>query len=858
MVTRNILQHLGEESKNSHHANIGPDKNNSSELSEISTMLLSQSDILTHELNHLTRTTVSSSCAGVQPLIDGEQVESLTKVSQQYLDGSSPDRERHLSASDKERSDDQDYEKLMFDKLGLTKKGSLDYPDAPPPTPLRPQQGGSQKSFTRKLKGGLAKEFLPSPPPPTPKETMKFCLSEENRDTEEKAEFMRKLIRSLSQEFSGKDTAGISEEPEEERLQNLEQELPASKCEPTESSCTNENKVNDYFNYLVSGIVFSSAQVICSIMGESIDPKAPKAQKCDGIKFSNEYQPNTRASEELNTLSSDTVMPETERIPNKHNEDKHRTSFPEREESLLWDYAERLSQEIITAVINFLKQIELLEHGENKMDRKGEISSAESTNKDCGHSHHIKQVNSMSEELVKRMVKSGLQVFKTQYQLQQASNPSTVSLAQDYSESAHASEQLQNTDPAARSIDEKLFFIGDNTEQQLIKISLETIKSEASSQAMVQCRDPVFTEEQNPETRSAGFGIGIRTIASSHEGTNDISDSYLSSFNNPYPYKQSQIGVKTEELTGENLSCFVQAGTKMSSFGQTRERLCQHEVDDPFLALNSEPITNEEEKSFILELSKVILKDPDHKPANKTYAESLAEAILESSLADACRYCSAGPGLKEVPTHTPNTDELCRKPLSVSNSSGEQNPEPQQKIQTEESFKDGGVGVPIILNTKSQRLNIVEYTGVTSTKQAQEGLNRSTVTFQWQAEQQEVCEEAQYSTSLAPRAIELLLVNFNSKSAAADVQVQAMLQWAAASQLNVSKIHVRNSSEDFIRFPTLLTLAEEEEWTVGDLLRAVLTFSERNQTAASPTLFDCLLEDLDSIQTRSIPHRTSS
>ncbi|AWO97391.1 putative A-kinase anchor protein 11-like [Scophthalmus maximus] len=53
---------------------------------------------------------------------------------------------------------------------GLPVVGSLDYPDAPPTTPLLPELERSRHSFARKLKGGLAKVFLPSPPPPTPKE----------------------------------------------------------------------------------------------------------------------------------------------------------------------------------------------------------------------------------------------------------------------------------------------------------------------------------------------------------------------------------------------------------------------------------------------------------------------------------------------------------------------------------------------------------------------------------------------------------------------------------------------------------------------------------------------------------------
>nr|XP_046237549.1 uncharacterized protein si:dkey-171c9.3 [Scatophagus argus]XP_046237550.1 uncharacterized protein si:dkey-171c9.3 [Scatophagus argus] len=55
-------------------------------------------------------------------------------------------------------------------QTGLPLVGSLDYPDAPPTTPLLPELERSRHSFARKLKGGLAKVFLPSPPPPTPKD----------------------------------------------------------------------------------------------------------------------------------------------------------------------------------------------------------------------------------------------------------------------------------------------------------------------------------------------------------------------------------------------------------------------------------------------------------------------------------------------------------------------------------------------------------------------------------------------------------------------------------------------------------------------------------------------------------------
>lgn len=76
--------------------------------------------------------------------------------------------------------------------------GSLDYPDAPPSTPLLPEMLKSRASFTRKLKDGLAKEFLPSTPPSTPKDQQ--LLSEDKMPDShvDKSEFMVRLMRSLS------------------------------------------------------------------------------------------------------------------------------------------------------------------------------------------------------------------------------------------------------------------------------------------------------------------------------------------------------------------------------------------------------------------------------------------------------------------------------------------------------------------------------------------------------------------------------------------------------------------------------------------------------------------------------------
>lgn len=82
---------------------------------------------------------------------------------------------------------------LPLTHSGLPLMGSLDYPDAPPTTPLLPELERSRSSFSRKLKGGLAQVFLPSPPPPTPKE-------EEEEQHDGSVEMIELLMQSLSTE----------------------------------------------------------------------------------------------------------------------------------------------------------------------------------------------------------------------------------------------------------------------------------------------------------------------------------------------------------------------------------------------------------------------------------------------------------------------------------------------------------------------------------------------------------------------------------------------------------------------------------------------------------------------------------
>lgn len=114
---------------------------------------------------------------------------------QAFLDES--DRERDVLNMDAEMDAVKGHHSYdpPLSQTGLPTVGSLDYPDAPPTTPLLPELERSRHSFARKLKGGLAKVFLPSPPPPTPKDT------EDDSDSaidDPRVELMEHLMQSLS------------------------------------------------------------------------------------------------------------------------------------------------------------------------------------------------------------------------------------------------------------------------------------------------------------------------------------------------------------------------------------------------------------------------------------------------------------------------------------------------------------------------------------------------------------------------------------------------------------------------------------------------------------------------------------
>uniref|UniRef100_A0A8C2FDQ8 A kinase (PRKA) anchor protein 11 n=1 Tax=Cyprinus carpio TaxID=7962 RepID=A0A8C2FDQ8_CYPCA len=105
--------------------------------------------------------------------------------------------------------------KVSADDFSSSNSGtkSTEFPCTPPSSPQQPsdEYSGKQiRQFSKKLKGTLAKEFSPATPPPTPYYPPAADTKEEG-SVSDKADFMLKLIRSLSEE------AGSNEDEEEDQ-----------------------------------------------------------------------------------------------------------------------------------------------------------------------------------------------------------------------------------------------------------------------------------------------------------------------------------------------------------------------------------------------------------------------------------------------------------------------------------------------------------------------------------------------------------------------------------------------------------------------------------------------------------------
>ncbi|XP_028291766.1 A-kinase anchor protein 11 isoform X2 [Gouania willdenowi] len=113
-------------------------------------------------------------------------------------------------------------------------------PGTPPSTPQQSSEVSKVKQikqFSKKLKSKLAKEFSPATPPPTPHYQPELSHGPKHTTPEaDKAEFMLKLIRSLSEEAEGKVNEEEEEDPADENGTRRHSRTTEGRCEPSQIS----------------------------------------------------------------------------------------------------------------------------------------------------------------------------------------------------------------------------------------------------------------------------------------------------------------------------------------------------------------------------------------------------------------------------------------------------------------------------------------------------------------------------------------------------------------------------------------------------------------------------------------------
>ncbi|XP_078265495.1 A-kinase anchor protein 11 isoform X2 [Rhinoraja longicauda] len=325
-----------------------------------------------------------------------DTLKSLTAQLQGHI--STPTSMAEVSESSKEISADL----LGTQRVGLNKdglfseerlvsiEGSLSgSPGTPPPTPQRSFHEKSLRSFNRKLKGELAKEFMPVTPPSTPHNQSIPDLADMSQDTEEKAEFVLKLMRSLSAE--------VLDNEEDENFDFVEGQaevrdwMSPNLRRNTKNSEKEELKLDikrqalQYANQLAGSIV-SMATEIAAICVED-------TRKCDGrdLKCFRVSPSNLRKSATWSELHSRTAV--AERI------------VPEEIVGSLLSYAGTVAGEVIR---DAKKVLGSKKHKVRKFKRDGhQVESSESS---FGEQENvgIEELNTMADQWSRDLLDSVL------------------------------------------------------------------------------------------------------------------------------------------------------------------------------------------------------------------------------------------------------------------------------------------------------------------------------------------------------------------------------------------------------------------------------------------------------------------
>ncbi|XP_067896363.1 A-kinase anchor protein 11 isoform X3 [Heterodontus francisci] len=279
---------------------------------------------------------------------------------------------------------------LFSEEHLMSAEGSLSRsPGTPPPTPQQLFHEKSLRSFSRKLKGELAKEFMPVTPPSTPHNHSVPSLVGMTQDTEEKAEFVLKLMRSLSEEvLDNEDDENF--DFVERHVEMKEQPSPSLRreaeiLEKQELKLDIKRHALQYANQLASSIV-SMATEIAAICVED-------ASKCDGgeVKYFKVSPSNLWKSAARSELHTRTTISERK--------------VPEEVVGSLWNYAGQVAGEVIRDAKKILSS---KKHKVRKFKKDGE--QVESNESSFGEQENvgIEGLNTTADQWSRELVDSVL------------------------------------------------------------------------------------------------------------------------------------------------------------------------------------------------------------------------------------------------------------------------------------------------------------------------------------------------------------------------------------------------------------------------------------------------------------------
>ncbi|XP_051564454.1 A-kinase anchor protein 11 isoform X3 [Myxocyprinus asiaticus] len=207
---------------------------------------------------------------------------------------------------------------------------SVETPSTPPSSPQQPSEEHSEKQirhFSKKLKGKLAKEFSPATPPPTPFYPA-ATDSKKAGSVSDKADFVLKLIRSLSEE------AGSNEDEEEDQ-----EDGPHSRNSQVELNPNVRNRVTE------RGALHYAERLACHIVS--------MATEMDTLSFGEVKKPEGDESKGSVAL--------------------HSAQFSEQTLNSLWTYAGEVAGEVIDDVKRMMSST----HCRHKTIKRGSASSAD-------------------------------------------------------------------------------------------------------------------------------------------------------------------------------------------------------------------------------------------------------------------------------------------------------------------------------------------------------------------------------------------------------------------------------------------------------------------------------------------------